>query len=75
MGPAGRITPRLCVWFYKAAEHGSNDAEENIGYIFQNGLGVQTNYAMAMSGSSKLRRAATATQKIRLVGCISSARA
>jgi TPR repeat protein len=36
-------------WFYKAAEHGSNDAEENIGYMFQNGLGVQTDYAKAMS--------------------------
>ena len=27
----------------------SNDAEENIGYMFQNGLGVQTDYAKAMS--------------------------
>ena len=27
----------------------SNDAEENIGYVFQNGLGVQTDYAKAMS--------------------------
>jgi TPR repeat protein len=35
-------------WFYKAAEHGSNAAEENIGYIFQNGLGVPTDYAKAM---------------------------
>jgi hypothetical protein len=36
-------------WFYKAAEHGSNDAQENIGYMFQKGLGVPTDYAKAMS--------------------------
>ncbi len=36
-------------WFYKAADHGSNTAQENIGYMFQNGLGVPTDYAKAMS--------------------------
>ena len=36
-------------WYYKAAEHGSNQAEENIGYIFQHGTGVKTDYAQAMS--------------------------
>lgn len=36
-------------WFSKAAAHGSNAAEENIGYLFQKGLGVGTDYSQAMS--------------------------
>ena len=36
-------------WFYKSADHGSNTAQENIGYMFQNALGVPTDYAKAMS--------------------------
>jgi TPR repeat protein len=40
-------------WFYKAAEHGNGEAQENIGYIFQNGTGVKTDYAQAMSWFNK----------------------
>ncbi|HKS65987.1 MAG TPA: tetratricopeptide repeat protein, partial [Candidatus Acidoferrales bacterium] len=36
-------------WYYKAAEHGSDEAEENIGYIFQHGTGVPVDYGKAMS--------------------------
>src|SRR5258708_12799704 len=45
--------PEALSWFYKAAEHGNNNAEENIGYMFQNGLGVPTDYARAMSWFDK----------------------
>jgi TPR repeat protein len=36
-------------WYYKAADHGSAQAEENIGYIFQKGTGVPMDYAKAMA--------------------------
>jgi TPR repeat protein len=35
-------------WYYKAAEHGNDTAQENIGYNFQNGVGVNKDYAKAM---------------------------
>jgi TPR repeat protein len=34
-------------WYYKAAQHGSDTAEENIGYMFQYGTGVPKDYDKA----------------------------
>jgi TPR repeat protein len=39
--------------YQKASEHGSIQAQENIGYIFQHGTGVRTDYAQAMSWFNK----------------------
>ena len=40
-------------WYYKAAEHGNGQAQENIGYMFEYGTGVQKDYAKAMSWFNK----------------------
>ena len=34
-------------WFYKAAAQGNDQAQENIGYIFEHGTGVPVDYAKA----------------------------
>jgi hypothetical protein len=36
-------------WYYKAAAQGNPNAQENIGYLYQHGLGVETDYAEAQS--------------------------
>ena len=36
-------------WYYKAAEHGNAGAMDNIGFNFQNGVGVAVDYAKAWS--------------------------
>jgi TPR repeat protein len=36
-------------WYYKAAEHGNAGAMDNIGFNFQNGVGVAVDYAKARS--------------------------
>jgi len=61
-------------WFYKAADHGNDDAQENIGYMFQHGTGVQIDYRKAMSGSIKPRGRKQQRRKNQLAGCITSAK-
>lgn len=40
-------------WYYKAAEQGNGQAQENIGYMFQYGTGVPKDYAKAVSWFDK----------------------
>jgi uncharacterized protein len=41
------------VWFRRAAEHGNAVAQNNIGWLHENGFGVQQDYAEAMTWFSK----------------------
>jgi len=36
-------------WFYRAAQHGNTDAKANLGWLYENGWGVERDYDQALS--------------------------
>jgi TPR repeat protein len=46
------IYAQALAW-YRRAEHGNGQAQENIGYMFQHGTGARTDYVEAMSWFNK----------------------